>query len=253
MNYQTILESIAPFIPNSAGDENEKFNLALRGNKTFIPSILDIANIFGHQVNDVVDIDMVKSESSDELKNLFNLYGSDKANSHDYHIVYANILKNRDKIEKVVEIGLGTNNVNVLSNMGMFGKPGASLRAFRDYLPNALIYGGDVDRQILFTEDKIQTYFIDQLRVSTVEQFFNNFDQVDLIVDDGLHNPEANINVLKFALSKLKIGGWFVVEDIPDPSIDVWKLISILIDKNIYQVQLIKANKGNLFVVNKIL
>ena len=137
MNYQTILESIAPFIPNSAGDENEKFNLALRGNKTFIPSILDIANIFGHQVNDVVDIDMVKSESSDELKNLFNLYGSDKANSHDYHIVYANILKNRDKIEKVVEIGLGTNNVNVLSNMGMFGKPGASRRAFRDYLPNA--------------------------------------------------------------------------------------------------------------------
>ena len=66
------------------------------------------------------------------------------------------------KVNTLFEIGLGTNNINVRSNMGLDGKPGASLRAFRDYL-NINVYGADVDKGILFEEDKIKTYFIDQL------------------------------------------------------------------------------------------
>ena len=54
----------------------------------------------------------------------------------------------------IFEVGLGTNNVDVPSNMGKDGKPGASLRAWRDYFPNA-----DIDTRILFKEDKIQTFY----------------------------------------------------------------------------------------------
>jgi hypothetical protein len=87
--------------------------------------------------------------------------------------------------------------------MGAEGKPGASLRAFRDFLPNAVIYGADVDRRILFEEDRIHCHFLDQTNFSSFEKIDNIIqEKLDLIVDDGLHSPNANINTLIFALKK---------------------------------------------------
>lgn len=43
------------------------------------------------------------------------------------------------------------------------GVPGGSLRAYRDYLPNAKIYGAGIDASILFPEDRINTFVVDQL------------------------------------------------------------------------------------------
>ena len=43
--------------------------------------------------------------------------------------------------------------------MNINGKPGASLRAWRDYFENALIYGADIDKNILFKENRINTFF----------------------------------------------------------------------------------------------
>ena len=252
MDYSAVLESIQPFIPNSSGDEREKFNLALSGNKNFISNILSIASVFQYQVQEVVDIESMRSEDTTELKKLLDSYGSDKANSHNYEILYANIFKNRNEIKDVLEIGMGTNNTNVLSNMGVNGKPGASLRAFRDYLPNANIYGADIDREILFEEERITTYFVDQLRPATIYDLFNNLpNDLDLVIDDGLHSPEANINVFTYGISKIKVGGWMVIEDIPDQSVELWKIVSLLIPIN-YETHLIKADKGNLFAVNRL-
>ena len=45
---------------------------------------------------------------------------------------------------------MGTNNPNLVSTMGSSGRPGASLYAFKEYLPNAIIYGADIDKDILF-------------------------------------------------------------------------------------------------------
>jgi hypothetical protein len=251
MDIQTIVNSIAPFIPNSSGDDNTKLSMALAGNQKFINNLLTVAQVFGHQIIDETNIKAIKHEDTTELKNLFDSYGSDKSNSHNYDILYANILSDRENIKVVAEIGMGTNNTSVLSNMGSDGIPGASLRAFREYLPNAQIYGGDVDRGILFNEDRIQTFFVDQLRLETINNFFNNLpDDLDLFIDDGLHSPEANLNVLMFGISKIKVGGWYVVEDIPDQSIELWKVVSLLISNN-YDKYLLRADKGNLFVINR--
>jgi len=38
--------------------------------------------------------------------------------------------------------------------------------------------------------------------------------QLDVIIDDGLHCPNANIASFIFALRNLRSGGWFIVEDI---------------------------------------
>lgn len=252
MDYSLVVESVLPFIPNSSGDENEKVNLALKGNKNFISNILSIASVFQYQLNEIVDIESLRSEDTVELKKLLDSYGSDKANSHNYEILYANIFKNRNEIKNVLEIGMGTNNTSVLSNMGVNGKPGASLRAFRDYLPNANIYGADIDRDILFEEDRITSFFVDQLRPSTIYDLFNSLpNDLDLIIDDGLHSPEANINVFTYGISKIKVGGWMIIEDIPDTSVELWKIVSLLTPVN-YETYIIKADKGNLFAIKRL-
>ena len=55
---------------------------------------------------------------SAELKRLLDHYGSDKGTKHTYHFVYGRILADSSQINGILEIGLGTNNVDVPSNMG---------------------------------------------------------------------------------------------------------------------------------------
>ena len=66
-----------------------------------------------------------------------NLFGSDKGgrnNHHNFASYYSEIFfHKRNDIKNFLEIGLGTNNTSVLSNMGPNGIPLASLRAWRDY------------------------------------------------------------------------------------------------------------------------
>ena len=42
--------------------------------------------------------------------------------------------------------------------MGKNGTPGASLKAFKEYLPNTNLYGADVDKDILFERRKNTNY-----------------------------------------------------------------------------------------------
>ena len=93
-----------------------------------------------------------ETPDSEELAALFNKYGSDKSGTHNYHLIYASIL-NRNAPLNIFEVGLGTNNPRVPSNMGENGRPGAAERALRDWAPKANIYGADIDRDILFTEE----------------------------------------------------------------------------------------------------
>jgi len=58
----------------------------------------------------------------------------------------------------VFELGLGTNNIGAPSSMGAGGCSGASLRGWREYFPNAHIFGAESDRDILFDEERIWTF-----------------------------------------------------------------------------------------------
>ena len=126
--------------------------------------------------------------------------------------------------------------------MGSGGRPGASLYAFKEYLPKANIYGADIDKNILFNEDRIKTCFVDQLDLKSFENIKNTFGEIqyDLIIDDGLHSIGANLNTLLFALDNVKLNGWIVIEDIHIP--DNWYTIHYFLSKsNKYNCELIKA------------
>lgn len=130
--------------------------------------------------------------SVSELGDCFKKHGSDKSTSHDYHRIYGSILSaKRDRALNILEVGLGTNNIDIPSNMGLSGKPGASLRAFRDWAPNARIYGADVDRRVLFEDERIQTFWVDQTNQTSLHCLAGEMGEkrFDLIIDDGLHTP----------------------------------------------------------------
>jgi SAM-dependent methyltransferase len=152
--------------------------------------------------------------------------GSDKAKNN-YTPIYSALFKDRyEEPLRILELGLGTNNPEMLSNMGVFGIPGASLRGWRKLFPHALVYGADIDRQILFEEDRIKTFFCDQLDQSSIRDLWEHRDLedgADIIIEDGLHTFEANLSFLEASLDHLRPGGIFVVEDIEFDCLERWR------------------------------
>jgi hypothetical protein len=152
-------------------------------------------------------------------------YGSDKA-LHGYTQLYWALFKDRfDRPLQMLELGMGTNNPTVLSNMGAFGAPGASLRGWRDLFPQASVYGADIDRGILFQEDRIKTFYCDQLDKSSIRSLWSQpglRDGADIIIEDGLHTFEANVSFLEASLDHLRPGGIYVVEDIAREDVEKW-------------------------------
>ena len=155
-----------------------------------------------------------------ELCDIMKSEGSDKGSGHHnytefYYDIFNDIKNNK---LNVFEVGLGTNNLDVPSNMGPNGIPGASLRGWKRFFPNSNIYGADVDRRILFSEDRIETFYVDQTNENDIAELWRNdpIDSVlfDIIVDDGLHTVDANVTFLKNSIHKLKDNGTYIIEDV---------------------------------------
>ena len=110
--------------------------------------------------------------------------------------------------------------------MGTYGTPGASLRAWRQYFPNAAIFGADIDRDILFEEDRIKTFYCDQLDPVSIGNLWSSpilIDNFDIIIEDGLHTFEANVCFFEHSIHKIKSGGIYVIEDISVKDIQLFK------------------------------
>jgi hypothetical protein len=155
-------------------------------------------------------------------------HGSDKGDGwHNYTTIYSALFgKVRNQPLRIFELGLGTNNPNLESSMGVSGSPGASLRGWRELFPNALVYGGDIDRDILFEEDRIKTFYCDQLDSAAIRDLWSQpvlQSAFDIIVDDGLHTFEANISFLDGSLTHIRTGGVYVIEDIHQKTIERWR------------------------------
>jgi SAM-dependent methyltransferase len=153
-------------------------------------------------------------------------YGSDKSRSNNYTTVYSALLEDRcDQPLRILELGLGTNDPDAPSSMGVFGVPGASLRGWRELFPHALVFGADIDRAILFQEDRIKTFYCDQLDRSSIRELWSHADLqggADIIIEDGLHTLEANVSFLEGSLDHLRPGGVYVAEDIAWNRLDEW-------------------------------
>jgi hypothetical protein len=159
--------------------------------------------------------------------------GSDKGHEHirtswhNYTILYySQFEKMIHKPLRLFEMGLGTNNTAYKSNMGVHGRPGASLRGWATFFSNARIYGADIDRDILFEEDRIKTYYCDQTQAHVIKDMWNTDElrePFDIIIDDGLHEYDANVCFFENSIHKLAKGGYYVIEDILTPLLPAWE------------------------------
>jgi hypothetical protein len=161
-----------------------------------------------------------------ELCQIMKRHGSDKGLGwHNYTELYHDLLQaKRGEAVNVFELGLGTNNINLPSNMGADGKPGASVWGWAEYFPEGQIYGADIDREILFTGPRIKTYYCDQTNPAAISGLCSQLGDIefDLIVDDGLHQYEANMTFLTNFIHKLKPGGIYIIEDLTGQSVQLF-------------------------------
>ena len=193
-------------------------------------TILNVNLSYLHTMN--LQDRFIKHPNYGELSILFDKYGSDKGSTmnfpgvnhiytwlpHAYAYIYEQLFYDKKfEIKTVFECGIGSNNESIPFSMTKSGKPGASLFAWRDYFPNATIYGADIDDKIEIKEDRIITGYMDQTNPETIDKYFAEVCQdknFDIMIDDGCHTVDANICLFENAFKHLNKNGIYVIEDI---------------------------------------
>lgn len=155
-----------------------------------------------------------------ELENIFNRYLTDKG-ANGYAGVYECIFNNiRYSVNNLLEIGIGTVIPGMWSTMAGYApdgyRPGASLRAWRDYFPNAMIYGVDLQPDTQFQEHRICTMLADSRSSTHIQQAMSThgISQLDIIIDDGSHSITDQLATLGVMMQYVKPGGTYIIEDI---------------------------------------
>jgi cellulose biosynthesis protein BcsQ len=88
-----------------------------------------------------------------------------------------------------------------------------------------MVFGADVDRDVLFTEDQIQTYYCDQLDGNAIRDLWSQpalQSEMDILIEDGLHTFPANVSFLDGSLERVRVGGTYIVEDIRRNDLPMW-------------------------------
>jgi len=193
-----------------------------------------------------------------DLCRLYDKYGSDKSTWHNYSQLYKKLFeKYADKEINFLEIGLGTNNIDVPSNMGVNGSPGASLYAVSDLYSKWNIVGLDVDTRVLFqaAAKRISTFYVNQLEKDTIQDLWKTqFPEqtFDIIIDDGLHEFEANKIFFDNAFSKLSDDGIYIIEDILNEQMELFKSLFDSVECDYYLFNLpyqLNKKDNNLAVI----
>ncbi len=189
------------------------------------PKIQQFGGGARHLTERIQDVNVL---ASTRMCRVMTSHRSDKGHRrHNYTTIYCALFKGRlGESLRIFELGLGTNNPGFAFNMGAVGQPGASLRGWRQLFPRARVFGADIDRSVLFDEDRITTFYCDQLDSKAIRDLWSNAElseTMDIIVEDGLHTFDANISFLDGSLEHLRAGGIYVIEDIATDTLERWR------------------------------
>jgi hypothetical protein len=143
-------------------------------------------------------------------------YGSDKCpqiKAHHTEWYFREFKGGRDSVRKVFEMGVGGSPANLKANPNY--KRGASLYMWWEFFPKAQIYGIDILPQLVFKDDRIETFLCDQVdRKGLLELFGRIGTDFDLVVDDASHRVLSQITSCLIIMPLLKEGAVYVIEDV---------------------------------------
>jgi hypothetical protein len=126
--------------------------------------------------------------------------------SHAYTPYYHELFKDRrESVQRVLEIGI---------------YEWGGLHMWRDYFPNAMIFGFDNQREFLHDEERIKTFYCDASdEKSLLEAIVKIGGKADLIVDDASHVPADQIRAANVLVPYVASGGFYIIEDVGHPRI----------------------------------
>lgn len=131
--------------------------------------------------------------------------GGDKGTIHHYIESYDRLFtpKRMDAIN-VLEIGINR---------------GESLAMWREYFPNANIYGIDIKlpKENIDGVTMLECSQVDQQKLNDL---FKNIN-FDIVVDDGSHKIQHQLLSAKYLWSKMNKDGLYIIEDIQEPDLDI--------------------------------
>lgn len=162
-----------------------------------------------YQFEVVDDVLVAKiTRKCDELTRLADHYGSDKGRygyydlplGHRFTEIYYQLFKDKKyEFKKILEVGIDG---------------GASVRMWRDFFPNAQVWGADIYLKFK-DEDRIKVIRVDQGLESDRKMLVEKIGyDVDLIVEDGSHTNIHQQRTFASLFRMLKEDGTYILEDV---------------------------------------
>lgn len=139
------------------------------------------------------------------LQQLGLKYGTDKSRHAYKGITYLDIYDKyfnsiRYSVKSILEIGI---------------RDGSSLRMWKEYFPNAVIYGVDINPECeRHQEDRIKIIIGDQNDDNDLNRIKNEIGLCDIILDDGSHITRHEIRTFDVLYNSVIRGGYYVIEDL---------------------------------------
>ena len=145
-------------------------------------------------------------------------YGSDKCPKlgHGYTPIYYELLKGKP-IKKVLELGIGSR--ETMQWNPEHYQTGASLRMWRDFFPEAQVYGVDWHPSCMFSDERIKTFQLNTLKANHMKKLIDEIgSDIDLVIDDGIHRTTGQLKTMKNILPLLD-NPIYIVEDCKSPEL----------------------------------
>jgi trans-aconitate methyltransferase len=124
----------------------------------------------------------------------------DKGTAHTYITEYQRLLQPYRNNSTVLEIGLCM---------------GESLLMWEEYFINSKVFGVDISSKFLeeLMKDGKHNIIIADATKKTILEYFSK-ETFDVIIDDGSHLLEDQVNTFKLFKEKMNPGGTFIIEDV---------------------------------------
>jgi SAM-dependent methyltransferase len=177
------------------------------------------------------------------LQSLVNNSKTDKNTTHSYLDLYERLLqKKKNSAKYVLEVGIGS----------FTDKNGGSIQLWRDYFPNATIYGLDIlplERVMDELKSDPRVVLYTQSDAYSVNFFRNNIGnkpfKFDFLLDDGPHTLESMKKFIQLYTRVMAHDGILIVEDVQSWDwIEHLKAVVPEPLKQYVKVYDLRANKG---------
>lgn len=169
-------------------DENRELYRRLAHGHVFENAFLAIGSVLGLHMNV-----------------LARLARTDKYGAHRYTPIYhRHFRKLRRKRINLLEIGVGGYSDE---------RGGKSLDLWRAYFPRAQIAAIDIYDKTYLSKGRVKVFRCSQTDFDGLARICDSYGGFDIVIDDGSHLNEHQIETFGFLFNRLRDGGIYVVED----------------------------------------